>query len=122
MNYEQPLTSPQEEMSRPADAPYQVMQQLAEEDVLRIRDFAFTDDDERHKGIGSVFPVQKKSTDAIYVALYDFQAEASNELSIEAGMPVRIHAELADGWVLAQRIEPPELTGLIPYTYLQPIG
>lgn len=100
----------------------ETMQELTEAGILRIRDFAFYEDDERHSGVGSVLPSQAKEEQCMYIALYDFQAEADNELSVEAGMPVQILAQLTDGWVLAQQVDHPERTGLIPYTYLQPIG
>lgn len=100
----------------------ETMQELTEAGILHIRDFAFCEDDERHSGVGSVLPSQTKREQCMYIALYDFQAEADNELSIEAGMPVHILAQLTDGWVLAQQVDHPERTGLIPYTYLQQIG
>lgn len=98
------------------------MQELSAAGILSIRDFAFSEDDQRHRGFGSVLPSQAKEEQCMYIALYDFQAEADNELSVEAGMPVQILALLTDGWVLARQVDHPEHTGLIPYTYLQPIG
>ena len=58
----------------------------------------------------------------LHIVLYDFQAEASNELSVNAGMPVQIERDLSDGWVLAHQVDHPERSGLIPHTYLQQIG
>lgn len=133
--------------------PYQIMHALSQARILHIRDFAFSDDDERHVGVGSVIPPPPSATTAkieatemvptetektvpatralfsssepepvLHIVLYDFQAEASNELSVNAGVPVRIERDLSDGWVLAHQVDHPERSGLIPHTYLQRIG
>lgn len=94
-------------------------EELAKEQILRVRDFAFDDEDERHHGIGSVIPAPSQP---MYVALYDFHAEAANELSVEAGTPVQIMSEIPGGWVLAQLVDDPSRCGLVPYTYLQAVG
>jgi len=103
-------------------ASLKAMQDLSVAGILKIRGFAFSEDDGRHRGVGSLLPSQAKEEQRMYIALYDFQAEADNELSVEAGMPVQVLAPLTDGWVLAQQVDHPERAGLIPYTYLQPIG
>ena len=72
--------------------------------------------------MGSEMCIRDRPEPVLHIVLYDFQAEASNELSVNAGMPVQIERDLSDGWVLAHQVDHPERSGLIPHTYLQRIG
>ncbi|WFD27351.1 hypothetical protein MNAN1_002347 [Malassezia nana] len=96
--------------------------ELALSGVLRILDFAFDVHDERYFGYGSVIPSKGLPPSQHYVAIYDFTPEADNELPLQAGMPVEAFPPEKDGWILAKDPDHPEKCGLVPYTYLQPVG
>lgn len=94
-------------------------QTAVQEGILIVRDFAFSNDDNRHSGFGSVIPIEKEDELPTFVALYDFVAESDNELSVSAGTPVHVIREVAGGWMLAQTIDDLQRRGLVPCTYLQ---
>lgn len=96
--------------------------ELALSGVLQILDFAFDAHDERYFGHGSVIPVKGLPPSHHYVAIYDFTPEADNELPLQAGVPVEAFPPEKDGWILARNPDHPEKCGLVPYTYLQPVG
>lgn len=95
--------------------------ELAQSGLMHIRDFAFAKDDERHDGRGSVLPSSKAATDApsLFIAMYDFRAESSNELSVASGTQLHVLRDIDGGWVLAQRLDEPTKRGLVPGAYLQ---
>ncbi|WFD40344.1 uncharacterized protein MJAP1_003330 [Malassezia japonica] len=95
--------------------------ELAQRGVMHIRDFAFDDGDERRDGRGSVLPSLKAASDAppLFIAMYDFRAESSNELSVASGTQLHVLRDIDGGWVLAQRLDEPTKRGLVPGAYLQ---
>ncbi|WFD03169.1 hypothetical protein MOBT1_001858 [Malassezia obtusa] len=84
---------------------------------LSVRDFGFDAADARHRGHGSVLPETNESP--VYLALYDFAAESSNELSVAAGTQLHLLRPVDAGWVLAQRVDDPAQRGLVPEAYLK---
>ncbi|SHO78616.1 Similar to S.cerevisiae protein NBP2 (Protein involved in the HOG (high osmolarity glycerol) pathway) [Malassezia sympodialis ATCC 42132] len=92
--------------------------------ILGVRDFAFETNDERYYGHGYVIPSKNQETSQSFhcVAIYDFAPEADNELPLQAGIPVEAFPPEKDGWILAKNPEQPDQCGLVPYTYLQPVG
>lgn len=92
-----------------------------QEGCLRVRDFAFEDDDVRHRGVGSVVPVtpDEEPEPQTFVALYDFEAVAENELTISAGTRVQMLSDVPGGWALVRLEGEPRRCGLVPQSYLQ---
>lgn len=98
----------------PPDA-YTTLRAAVDGDGAAVRDFAFSNDDERHNGVGSIIP----RASAGHVALYDFVAESENELSITAGQRVLVLRESDAGWVVAQTDGASGVhRGLVPEAYL----
>ena len=94
---------------------YTTLRTAVDNDSAAVRDFAFSPDDERYRGVGSVIPRQN----AEHVALYDFVAESENELSITAGQQVHVLRESDAGWVVAQVESASGVhRGLVPEAYL----
>ncbi|WFC99686.1 hypothetical protein MYAM1_002431 [Malassezia yamatoensis] len=93
--------------------------QLVKDGKLSVRDFGYGNDDPRHHGKGTVIPNLPSSTPC--VAIYDFQAESSNELSVSAGTQLYVIRDVDAGWVLAQRVDDANQRGLVPKAYINPI-
>lgn len=109
-----------EESNESAQGEYEA--ELVLSGILGVRDFAFDTEDERYYGHEYVIPSKKTSHSFHCVAMYDFTPEADNELPLQAGVPVEAFLPEKDGWILARNPEQPERCGLVPYTYLQPVG
>lgn len=89
---------------------------LAQNGTLAVRDFGFEKTDARHAGHGSVLPARNEHP--VYVVLYDFRAESSNELSVAAGTQLHYLRAVDAGWALAQRVDDPTQRGLVPEAYV----
>ncbi|WFD43931.1 hypothetical protein MPSI1_002596 [Malassezia psittaci] len=91
--------------------------QLVKDGTLSVRDFGYSNDDPRHHGQGTVVPNPPSGSPC--VAIYDFQAESSNELSVSAGTQLYMIRDVDAGWVLAQRVDDAHQRGLVPKAYIK---